>query len=34
MEHGGAGMPVNTKQLSARPGAAGRKSGKNAKKKR
>ena len=34
MEHGGAGMPVNTKQLSPRPGASGRKSGKNAKKKR
>lgn len=28
MEHGGAGMPVRTKQVSERPGAAGRKSGK------
>lgn len=28
MEHGGAGMPVRTKQISERPGAAGRKSGK------
>ena len=34
MEHGGAGMPVSTKQLSQRPGASGRKTGKNAKKKR
>jgi hypothetical protein len=34
MEYGGAGMPVRTKQVSERPGAAGRKSGKNAKKKR
>ena len=34
MEHGGAGMPVRTKQASDRPGAAGRKSGKGAKKKR
>jgi hypothetical protein len=34
MEHGGAGMPVNTKQISQRPGSAGRKTGKNAKKKR
>ncbi|MBA2294944.1 MAG: hypothetical protein H0W16_07405 [Actinobacteria bacterium] len=34
MEHGGAGMPVRTKQVSARPGAAGRKTGKSAKKKR
>ena len=34
MEHGGAGMPVRTKQVSARPGAAGRKAGKSAKKKR
>ena len=34
MEHGGAGMPVNTKQVSQRPGSAGRKAGKNAKKKR
>ena len=34
MEHGGAGMPVRTKPVSDRPGAAGRKSGKNAKKKR
>ena len=33
MEYGGAGMPVRTKQVSERPGAAGRKSGK-AKKKR
>ena len=33
MEHGGAGMPVRTKQVSARPGAAGRKTGR-AKKKR
>jgi hypothetical protein len=28
MEHGGAGMPVRTKQVSDRPGAAGRKTGK------
>jgi hypothetical protein len=34
MEHGGAGMPVRTKQASDRPGAAGRKSGKGTKKKR
>jgi hypothetical protein len=34
MEYGGAGMPVRTKQVSDRPGAAGRKSGKGAKKKR
>lgn len=34
MEYGGAGMPVRTKQASDRPGAAGRKSGKSAKKKR
>jgi hypothetical protein len=34
MEHGGAGMPVSTKQVSQRPGAAGRKSGKSTKKKR
>ncbi len=34
MEHGGAGMPVRTKQASDRPGASGRKSGKGAKKKR
>jgi hypothetical protein len=34
MEHGGAGMPVSTKQVSQRPGASGRKAGKNAKKKR
>lgn len=34
MEHGGAGMPVSTKQMSPRPGAAGRKSGKSTKKKR
>jgi hypothetical protein len=34
MEYGGAGMPVRTKQVSDRPGAAGRKSGKSAKKKR
>jgi hypothetical protein len=31
MEHGGAGMPVNTKQISQRPGAAGRKTGKKKK---
>jgi hypothetical protein len=34
MEYGGAGMPVRTKPVSDRPGAAGRKSGKGAKKKR
>lgn len=34
MEYGGAGMPVRAKQISDRPGAAGRKSGKSAKKKR
>ena len=34
MEHGGAGMPVRTKQGPVRPGAAGRKTGKSAKKKR
>lgn len=34
MEYGGAGMPVRTKPASDRPGAAGRKSGKSAKKKR
>ena len=34
MEYGGAGMPVRAKQASDRPGAAGRKSGKGAKKKR
>ena len=34
MEYGGAGMPVRAKQVSDRPGAAGRKSGKGAKKKR
>ncbi len=34
MEYGGAGMPVRTKPASERPGAAGRKTGKNAKKKR
>ncbi|HET8743358.1 MAG TPA: hypothetical protein VFM41_12105 [Gaiella sp.] len=34
MEHGGAGMPVSAKQVSQRPGSAGRKTGKNAKKKR
>ena len=34
MEHGGAGMPVSTKQAPQRPGSAGRKSGKSAKKKR
>jgi hypothetical protein len=28
MEYGGAGMPVRTKQVSERPGASGRKSGK------
>ena len=33
-EHGGAGMPVRTKPASDRPGSAGRKSGKGAKKKR
>jgi hypothetical protein len=34
LEHGGAGMPVSAKQVSQRPGASGRKAGKNAKKKR
>jgi hypothetical protein len=34
MEHGGAGMPVRTAPAPQRPGAAGRKSGKSAKKKR
>jgi hypothetical protein len=34
MEHGGAGMPVRAAPVSQRPGAAGRKSGKNPKKKR
>ncbi len=34
MEHGGAGMPVRTKPVSERPGTAGRKTGKSAKKKR
>ena len=34
MEYGGAGMPVRAKQVSDRPGAAGRKTGKGAKKKR
>jgi hypothetical protein len=34
MEYGGAGMPVRSKQTSDRPGAAGRKTGKSAKKKR
>jgi hypothetical protein len=34
MEYGGAGMPVRAKQTSDRPGAAGRKTGKSAKKKR
>jgi hypothetical protein len=34
MEYGGAGMPVRTTQVSERPGAAGRKTGKSAKKKR
>jgi hypothetical protein len=34
MEHGGAGMPVRTTPVSDRPGAAGRKTGKSAKKKR
>jgi hypothetical protein len=34
MEHGGAGMPVSAKQAPQRPGSAGRKSGKGAKKKR
>ncbi len=33
MEHGGAGMPVRAAPVSQRPGAAGRKTGKNAKKK-
>ena len=31
MEHGGAGMPVSAKQVSQRPGAAGRKTGKKKK---
>jgi hypothetical protein len=31
MEHGGAGMPVRTKPVSERPGAAGRKTGKKKK---
>jgi hypothetical protein len=34
MEYGGAGMQVRSKQESDRPGAAGRKTGKSAKKKR
>ena len=34
MEYGGAGMPVRTKPVSDRPGAAGRKTGKSTKKKR
>ena len=34
MEHGGAGMPVRAAPAPQRPGSAGRKSGKNAKKKR
>jgi hypothetical protein len=34
MEYGGAGMQVRSKQGSDRPGAAGRKTGKSAKKKR
>lgn len=34
LEHGGAGMPVRAKQAPSRPGAAGRKSGKSARKKR
>lgn len=34
LEHGGAGMPISTKQVSQRPGTSGRKTGKNAKKKR
>jgi hypothetical protein len=34
MEYGGAGMPVRTTQVSERPGSAGRKTGKSAKKKR
>jgi hypothetical protein len=34
MEYGGAGMPVRSKPVSDRPGAAGRKTGKSAKKKR
>lgn len=34
MEYGGAGMPVRAKQVSDRPGAAGRKTGKSARKKR
>ena len=31
MEHGGAGMPVSPKQVSQRPGAAGRKTGRKKK---
>jgi hypothetical protein len=34
MEYGGAGIPVRSKPTSDRPGAAGRKTGKSAKKKR
>ncbi|MGI8973609.1 MAG: hypothetical protein ACR2HI_05480 [Gaiella sp.] len=34
MEHGGAGMPVRAQPQSERPGSAGRKTGKGAKKKR
>jgi hypothetical protein len=34
MEHGGAGMPVKVQPQSERPGSAGRKTGKSAKKKR
>lgn len=34
IEHGGAGMPVKVQPQSERPGAAGRKSGRGAKKKR
>ncbi len=34
MEHGGAGMPVRAAPAPQRPGSAGRKTGKNAKKKR
>jgi len=34
MEHGGAGMPVRVQPQSERPGSAGRKTGKGAKKKR
>jgi len=34
MEYGGAGMPGRTKPASDRPGSAGRKTGKSAKKKR